>query len=394
MKYRESSLISNIPNWSLKNKRVFVRIDANVPLSNGAVFDDFRLRAILPTLTLLREKGAKIILGTHIGRPTGYDRKLSTTLLVPWFQQQGFEVTVQRDLAQAQRHSYAITDTLLLLENLRFFPGEQGRDPLFAQQMKELADYYVNDAFAVLHRHDSSVTLLPALFDQSHRTIGLLVERELRHLTPVRDQGAHPYLVIMGGGKGSDKISLIHHFLSKIDTIVICPALCFTFLKAQGYEVGKSIVDEEQLSAASELVLSARQKGVRVILPQDVLIARGSFSGPISVCAVDAIPVDAVGISIGPRTVAQIQREIAAAQTVVFNAAMGFFHRPQTLEATKELLQALTIAQGMTIIGGGESAAAAHYFHLAHGINYISTGGGAALAYLSGQELPGLARFR
>lgn len=385
------TIVSKLPDWHLKNKRVFFRADLNVPIDTaGNIFNDFRLHAILSTIDMLITKGCKIILATHMGRPKKEERHLSTHTLVSWFEQQGYKITHEPDLQKAKQKSHLINDTILLLENMRFFPGEKKDDKEFAQQLKQLADYYVNDAFALLHRTDTSITLLPQLFDADTRTIGPLVEQELTTLGNIRFNPAHPYMLIIGGGKVHDKLPYLFDFLDKVDVIALCPAIVFTLAKAMGTRVGRSLVDDSALEQMQKFLRVAQEKNVRILFPVDYLIAQENLEGPLSYCDADNIPENAVGIAIGPKTIEAWKQEIKKTETIFFNAAMGMLERPETLEPLKQLLYVVAESSAYTIVGGGQSVATVKKYHLEHGINYLSTGGGAALAYVGGQELPGI----
>jgi phosphoglycerate kinase len=385
------TLACHIPEWDLANKRVFLRADLNVPLKNGAIDDDYRLRAIVPTIKLLQEKGALVLLATHIGRPKTPDPKLSTRLLIPWLAQQGFTVTFAQTPQEAAR-LLSLRTPLVLLENLRFFPGEQAHASLFAQELANLGDFYVNDAFGTLHRADTSVTLVPPLLPPEKRSIGLLVERELAALEKIRTKPEKPFVAIIGGGKVADKLPLLTGLLSHADTILLCPALVFTFLQAQKKPVGKSLVDPTHLTACSEFLELAKHKQVNIVFPLDYQIALNTIAGSLTYVDAETIPSNGIGISIGPKTIAAYTQILNGAHTTFFNAAMGFSQREETLHSTYALLQTIAKKADTTrVVGGGDSIAAVQKCGLEKKIGYLSTGGGATLAYISGAPLPGLA---
>ncbi len=387
--------VCHLAEWNLTNARILLRADLNVPLINGTIADDYRLRALVPTIQLIQQKGGTIILLTHLGRPKGSDPKLSTRILIPWFAAHGLTVTyaaTPHDAAQilsAHKNS-GLPTPILLLENLRFFSGEKARDPQFAQELAALGDYYVDDAFGSLHRTDTSITLVPALFSPEKRSIGLLVEKELITLDRLRTQAQKPFVAVIGGGKVADKLPLIKGLLSKIDTLLLCPAIVFTFMKAQGKEVGKSLIDPTELAACTDLMIQAREKNVAIGMPLDYQIVRDSMTGPLSYVDVATFPANGFGISIGPKTIAAYTAILMQAKTIFFNAAMGFARRQETLTGTEALLKALAQAPGFSVIGGGDSVAIAKQLGLEQKIGYLSTGGGAMLAAISGNELPGL----
>ncbi len=379
---------SHLPEAHLSGRRVFLRADLSVPVIQGSIIDDFRLKAIEPTLKLLVEKGTKIILTTHRGRPKEYDANLSTKVLMPWFEKRGYKIEWESDLEKAYERSLQLSPgSILLLENLRFYKAEQDPDEEFAQRLRQLGDYYINDAFALLHRKDTSITLLPALYEPQDKTIGLLIEKELAELskltTPTR-----PFLIILGGGKVHDKLPFIEKLLDKADSIIVLPALAFTFLKALGTQVGLSLVDTEALPHIQGILDKAREKNVTIILPVDYLVALDSLQGPL--IETDTIPQNGLGIAVGSKSLSQYERVIDQAETIFFNGAMGLLERPDTLWPLEELLRAIAQSNTLSVIGGGESVAAVHKYHLESLISFCSTGGGASLYYLSYGNFPSL----
>ncbi len=384
---------SHLPSANLTNRRVFLRADLNVPLDNGSIASDFRLKALQPTLELLIAKKARIILATHMGRPQGVDVSLSTKILIFWFENQGYTILWASSLEEAENRSLALAPkTILLLENMRFFEGEQSTDAAkrqkFAHQLRALADYYVNDAFALLHRQDTSITLLPELYDKKDKTIGFLIEREINTLSKLFEDPQRPFMLIIGGGKVKDKLPFIEKLLDKVNIMVILPALVFTFLKALGKDVGKSLVDDEFLEPARQILLKAKEKSVRIIFPLDFMVLTDSLAGDIKI--VKDIPANALGIAVGPETLELYKKEIAKVKTVFVNGAMGISQRPETLEPLYELLQSIAHLGTCSIIGGGDSVSAVYHSHLENKITYCSTGGGASLYFLTCGTLPAL----
>jgi phosphoglycerate kinase len=386
-------LHSALPTYDLANKRVFLRADLNVPLRDSLILNDFRLRALLPTINFILNKGASIILATHIGRPKSPIPSLSTKILIPWFEQHGYSVDYEYDLDAAYKKSY-YPHQILLLENVRFFDGETSNDPLFAQRLAALGDFYVNDAFGTLHRTESSIVDVPYLFSYEKRTIGFLIERELRALNPLIENPALPFVVCLGGGKIKTKLPFIEHLLGKATTILLCPALVFTLLKAQGKNVGRSRI-EPDLIHDSKLLLTHAQYHAKTSLafPLDYQIALDEKFQQLIFTDDDAIPDNAQGISIGPRTLEKFSRILKDAKTIFFNAAMGFAHNPETLQSTFALIKAINESNAYSFIAGGDSVMMAQESGHIHNISFFSTGGGATLAYLSGQSLPGLVPF-
>lgn len=378
-------LISHLPDWKCTNKRIVLRADLNVPLDGGTILSDMRLRAIQPTLDEIIRKNATTILITHIGRPKTIDASLSTRALVPWFQKNSYPIIFASTIQHADELSLKNPGSVILLENLRFFPEEKEKNIKLAKELARLGDYFVQDAFGSLDNDDTSITLLPEQFDASKRTIGLLIEKELSELDALITNIAHPFCIILGGNKASDKIPLIKHMRKRADSILLCPALVFSFLKAEGIPVGKSLVENSVLDTCKTIL----QKN-NLTFPLDYLVAEGDENGPLSF--VDVLKTQDFGISIGPKTIAFFSELIKDAQTVFFNGAIGFSKRPETLEGMHELFRAMAKSKGKSIIAGGDSSAALEQLDI-KGITYVSTGGGAALAYLSGQPLPGLKPF-
>lgn len=381
-----------IKSWNLHNKRVFVRADLNIPLEHGKILNDFRLISILPTIDYILGKGGSIVLATHIGRPKNHESELSTQILVPWFEQRGYSILFLTNVAEIAQHN-VIPKQIILVENLRFFPGEKDGDPFFAKQLASNSDYYVNDAFGVVHESNCSTTLLPYEFPENKRSIGFLMEKELQMLSTLRDNPPHPFVAILGGGKIADKIPLINGLLNTVDTILICPALCFSFLKALGEPVGKSLVDDNIQKLCTEIIDKSHKAGINILFPVDYQVATDSIDGPLSVTTATDFPTDAIGISIGPKTVELFTTEINQAKTIFLNCAMGFADRQETRESTYSIIRAMAHTTATTVIAGGDSIDAAFASGSAPSISHLSSGGGAALTYLSGNLLPGLAAF-
>ena len=385
-------IYANFSQWKMENKRIFVRADLNVPLANGIITNDFRLTSACATIDYILNHRGSIVLATHIGRPKNKEPELSTKILIPWFEQRGYSILFVQDIATIATLPI-IAKQIILIENLRFFPEEKNGDPFFAKQLARTAYYYINDAFGVIQRSDCSVALLPYEFPQERRSIGLLMEKELQALTILRDNPARPFVAILGGGKIEDKIPLIASLVNKVDTLLLCPALCFSFLKVLAKPVGQSLVNDTMLTLCKKIILEAENTNTRYMFPVDYQIAYDSIDGPLAVVSADAFPENAVGISIGPKTVALFAAEIKQAKTVFLNCAMGFENRPETRQSTKNIINAMAQSSANTIIAGGDSVDIAldtpHY----QSIDHLSTGGGAALAYLSDTLLPGLAAF-
>lgn len=383
---------SKLAHWNVANKRVFLRADLNVPLVDGKIRNDFRLQNILPTLNFLINQNASIILATHIGRPKNKEPELSTRILLSWFEKRGYKIRFEPDpisLAQEKMRPQEI----IMLENLRFFPGEKNNDIFFAKQLAHTADYYVNDAFGTIHEHDCSVALLPYEFPENKRSIGFLIEKELSVFDELKNDAHHPFIAILGGGKIKDKIPLIYSLVDKIDTLFLYPAICFSFLKTLKKPIGKSLIDDTMLKKCKEIILQAENSNTHYIFPVDYQVSYDSFDGPLAIVAATEFPDNAIGISIGPKTVEECVTIINSAKTIFFNCAMGFSDRPETQESTKNIIDAMAQSSAKTIIAGGDSVDSALHTAYYTNIDHLSTGGGAALAYLSGAMMPGLTPF-
>jgi 3-phosphoglycerate kinase len=377
-------------SWHCKGQRIFLRTDLNIPLANGVIIGDQRLQTIQPTLDYLLKKETQVILATHIGRPEKRDPALSTKHLVPWFQKKGYAIKYIETIQEI--HEATIEPhTIILLENLRFFPGEKKNDIQFAQELAALAPWYVNDAFGTLHRTDSSITLLADQYAPDHRSIGFLIEKELAVLNDLKNNPVHPVCFILGGGKVADKIPFIEHLYGFADIIVLCPALVFTFLKSFGKPIGKSLIDQTALTTIPAL-LAKKNKKTTIVFPQDYQIAHNDINGPLSYTDINSFPRNGVGISIGPKSIAFITELINTAGTIFYNGMMGFENRKETLEGITAILTAMSDSSATTYVAGGDSIALVDQLKL-KGITHCITGGGATLAYLSNQALPGLQPF-
>lgn len=394
---RYSFLSTCITTHNFAHQRVLLRADLNVPLDKqGTILNEHRLSTLLPTIDLLLARKATITIVTHIGRPKEPSAALSTQQFLPWFEQRGYEIYYAATLDEAYTLSHTHTNVIILLENVRFFNGEKESDVAFAKQLARLGDYYVNDAFATLHRTDTSIALVPTLFPFNKRCLGLLVEKELYMLNQLLDKPKRPYVVVVGGGKVADKIPLLVNMLDKADTILLCPAIVFSFLYAHGIATGKSLVDTTSAALCRDFLMEAQRKGVHVVLPTDYIVANEAFDGPLQKESVTEtnFPPNAVGISIGPKTAEHYAEICSQAQSLFMNGLMGSVQRPETLTSTATIFNALAHnTSALRIIGGGDSVAAAELLAPHSNIGYFSTGGGATLMYLSGQPLPGLLPF-
>lgn len=382
----------------LSGKRVLVRCDFNVPLKDGVITDDGRIRAALPTLQKLLDSGAKVITMAHLGRPKG--QVMPEFSLAPVAQRLaeliGVKVTLAEDTTGADAKAKAValaTGEILMLENVRFDPRETSKDDAeraaFAAEMAALADCYVSDGFGVVHRKQTSVydvaKLLPA-------AAGFLVLKEIESLRKATENPERPYTVVLGGSKVSDKLGVIANLLTKADTLLIGGGMAFTFLAAQGYAVGKSLLESDQIDTVKGYLDQAKQNGVELVLPVDVVVApEFKADAPATVVAADAIPEDQMGLDIGPKSGELFAAKIAESKTVAWNGPMGVFEFPAFAGGTKAVAKALQDGTAFGIVGGGDSAAAVRQLGFDESkFSHISTGGGASLELLEGKVLPGI----
>ncbi|HUR63223.1 MAG TPA: phosphoglycerate kinase [Candidatus Thermoplasmatota archaeon] len=390
-------MVRTLRDGDFKGQRVLVRVDFNVPLEDGKVTDDARIAAALPTIDFLRKAGAKVILVSHLGRPKAKpDPQFSLKPVADHLRNHlGVPVAFAADCVGPVAASAVAAlkpGEVLLLENVRFHPGEERNDPAFCQQLAALADRYVNDAFGTAHRAHASTTGVAHLLPSA---AGLLIEKEVGALGDALDRPARPFTAIMGGAKVSDKILVIEKLLEKVDRLLIGGGMAFTFLKAQGHEVGKSLVEPDRLELARSLLQRAKDKGVEVLLPVDVEAA-DAFDAKATHRAVKVshMKPEWMGLDIGPLTTQQFTEAIAGSRTVLWNGPMGVFEMDAFAFGTKAIAQAVARNPGTTVVGGGDSAAAAKKFHVEDQMTHVSTGGGASLEFLEGKVLPGIAALQ
>ena len=394
MNYNKKS----IEDVNVSGKRVLCRCDFNVPTKDGKITSDKRIVAAMPTIRYLVDHKAKVILCSHMGKPKGeYKPELSLQVVADRISELlGQRVIMAKDVAgeDAKAKAAALQDgQVMLLENTRFEKGETKNDPELSKALASMADLFVNDAFGTAHRAHSSTA---GVADYLPAVCGYLIQKEVSIMGKALADPERPFVAILGGAKVSDKLNVINNLLEKVDTLIIGGGMAFTFLAAKGYNIGKSLVDSEKIDYCKEMMAKAEAKGVKLLLPVDAVVA-DSFPNPIDAeipvqtVAADAIPSDKMGLDIGEKSQALFAEAAKTAKTVVWNGPMGVFENPTLAKGTIAVAQALAESSAVTIVGGGDSAAACEQLGFADKITHISTGGGASLEFLEGLELPGIA---
>ena len=394
MNYNKKS----IEDVNVAGKRVLCRCDFNVPTKNGKITSDKRIVAAMPTIKYLVDHNAKVILCSHMGKPKGeWKPELSLQVVADRISELlGKPVIMAKDVVgeDAKAKAAALKDgEVMLLENTRFEKGETKNDPELSKALASMADLFVNDAFGTAHRAHSSTA---GVADYLPAVCGYLVQKEVSIMGKALADPERPFVAILGGAKVSDKLNVINNLLEKVDTLIIGGGMAFTFLAAKGYNIGKSLVDSEKIDYCKEMMAKAEAKGVKLLLPVDSVVA-ASFPNPIDAeievetVAADAIPADKMGLDIGEKSQALFAEAVKSAKTVVWNGPMGVFENPTLAKGTIAVAQALADSTAVTIVGGGDSAAACEQLGFADKITHISTGGGASLEFLEGLELPGVA---
>ena len=387
-----------LKDYDFTDKKVLVRVDFNVPQTKdgtGHIVDDSRIVAALPTIRQLLKQNAAVILMSHLGRPKGPEAKFTLRPVAERLEELlgqkvhflASETVVDASVKQAAAALKG--GEVALLQNTRFVSGETKNDPAFSKDLASLADIFVNDAFATCHRAHSSNVGVAALLPSA---LGLLVQKEVDIMGEALQDPKHPFVAILGGAKVSDKIGVIENLLDKVDTILIGGGMAYTFLKAMGKEIGTSLLEADKLELAKDLLHRAKEKGVRVELPTDGVIADAvAENQKTAIVSIDAIPADKMSLDIGPETIKTFTSIVKEAKTVVWNGPMGVFEIKQFSNGTLALAKAMAECQGTTIIGGGDSAAAVEQAGYKEQMTHVSTGGGASLEFLEGKELPGIA---
>lgn len=383
-----------IKDIDLAGKRVFCRVDFNVPMEDGQVTDDTRIRAAIPTIQYMVEHGAKVILASHLGRPKGeVKEELRLTAAGERLAELLGKDVQKLDESTGTKVEQAVADMqdgdVILLENVRFHAGEEKNDAELAKQFASLADVFVNDAFGAAHRAHASTA---GVADYIPGVLGFLVEKELDVLGKALSNPERPFTAIIGGAKVKDKIGVIDHLLDKVDHLLIGGGLSYTFTRAEGYETGNSLVEEDKIELAKSFIEKAEEKGVKLHLPVDAVVAK-EFSNDTEtkVVLVSAIPEGWMGLDIGPETAKQYAEVIAHSKLIIWNGPMGVFEMSTYENGTKTVADAMANTEGYTVIGGGDSAAAVEKFEVANKMDHISTGGGASLEFMEGKVLPGVA---
>ncbi len=389
--------IRSVRDLDVEGRRVFVRVDFNVPLDDGKVTDDTRIRAALPTIELIIERGGRPVLASHLGRPKGkpnpeYSLEPAGARLAELL---SAEVLLADDcIGDGPRK--VVSDLregqIALLENLRFHPGEEENDENFAKELARLAEVYVDDAFGAAHRAHASVSALPRLIRD--RGAGLLMEAELGALGKLKDEPPHPYVAVLGGAKVSDKIAVLEALLARVDRLVIGGAMANTFLAAQGHPMGKSLVEEDKLALARTILTRAEERKVELLLPVDVVVASSTKAESGRTVGVDQLEADDMALDGGPESVARFAAAMKDAKAIFWNGPMGLFENAAFAKGTLGVAEAMGKAPGFTVVGGGDSVAAVQQANMADSFDHVSTGGGASLELLEGRKLPGVEALR
>jgi phosphoglycerate kinase len=377
----------------VKGKKVFCRVDFNVPMKDGEVTDDTRIKAALKTIDYLSDQGAIVILASHLGRPKG--QVVEELRLDPVAKRLSDLIgknIIKTDAVYGDEVNEAIqgmdSGDILLIENVRFEAGEEKNDPALAQQFADMADLYVNDAFGAAHRAHASTT---GVAEKLTAAAGFLMEKEMDVLGKALENPARPFTAIIGGAKVKDKINVIDNLLEKVDNLIIGGGLAYTFIKAQGHEIGKSLLEEDKIDMANAFMQKAKEKGVKFVLPIDAVVADDfSETANTKIVPIDQIPADWEALDIGPETRESYQNIVADSKLVIWNGPMGVFELNAFAGGTKAVAEALADTEGYTVIGGGDSAAAVEKFGFAKEMDHVSTGGGASLEFMEGKVLPGV----
>lgn len=389
--------MKDISTFDFSGKKALIRVDFNVPLKDGIVGDDTRIRAALPTINTVLDKGGSVILMSHLGRPKANEDEFSLTQVIPTLKELlGRDVLFANDCVGENAVDLAenLQDgQVLLLENLRYYPEEKAGDVDFASKLASLGDVYINDAFGTAHRAHASTAVIAQFFPEN-KMFGKLMEKELIGIEKVLNNSEKPVSAIIGGAKVSSKIGIIENLLPKIDNLIIGGGMTFTFVKAKGGKIGDSLVEDDYLEMAKEIMEEAEKQNVTILLPIDSVIAdRFSGDATIKVVNTDNIPDAWMGLDIGPQACEEVEKVLLASKTILFNGPMGVFEIEEFANGTKRLVDAIaksTANGAFSLVGGGDSVAAVNVFNRKDEVSYVSTGGGAMLESLEGKDLPGI----
>ncbi|WP_077624848.1 phosphoglycerate kinase [Sediminibacillus massiliensis] len=382
-----------IKDIDVKGKKVFCRVDFNVPMSDGEVTDDTRIKAALPTIKHLVEQGGRVILASHLGRPKGeVVEELRLDAVAKRLSDLLGQTVIKTDQVYGEEVNEALSQLtdgdVLLIENVRFNPGEEKNDPELAKEFANMADVYVNDAFGAAHRAHASTA---GIAEHLPSAAGFLMQKELDVLGKALSDPERPFTAIIGGAKVKDKIGVIDHLLDKVDNLIIGGGLAYTFIKARGFEIGQSLLEEDKIDLAKEFMQKAKDNGVNMIMPEDIIVG-DDFSNDANTQEVDIenIPSDWEGMDIGPKTREKYSQIIADSKLIIWNGPMGVFELDTFANGTKAVAEAMANTNGYSVIGGGDSAAAVEKFGYADQMDHVSTGGGASLEFMEGKVLPGV----
>ena len=382
-----------LQDLDVKGKKAFCRVDFNVPMQDGKITDDTRIKAALKTINYLSDQGAIVILASHLGRPKGQVvEELRLDPVADRLSDLTGKEIVKTDAVYGKEVNEAISQLgngdILLIENVRFEPGEEKNDPTLAQAFADMADIYVNDAFGAAHRAHASTA---GVAEKLPAAAGFLMEKEIDVLGKALENPARPFTAVIGGAKVKDKINVIDHLLDKVDNLIIGGGLAYTFIKAQGHEIGKSLLEEDKIELAKQFMKKAEEKGVNFVLPVDAVVADDfSETANTKIVPIDQIPADWEALDIGPNTREVYSEIVAGSKLIIWNGPMGVFEMNAFAGGTKAVAESLANTEGYTVIGGGDSAAAVEKFGLAKDMDHVSTGGGASLEFMEGKVLPGV----
>lgn len=379
--------ISTLPNLPLEHATVFLRVDLNVPMRNKKILDDYKLIKSLETIDYILQKKANIVLATHIGRPTGFDEELSTKNLLAWFKERHYDIAFEADIYSKDLQTFNYPTQIVLVENLRFFKEEQMHALQFAQMLKGMGSFYINDAFGTLHRDDVSVALLATLYSPEKKTFGFLVEKELNMLSTLKNNPPRPFSILIGGAKVKEKTEIMQSLIAQTDQIFIAPAISFAFMQQKNLEIGTSFIEENSVIVVDEFLETLKNYPTILYEPIDYLVEENNtYSNKKRT----EFTKKSKGISIGEQTIELYCNALQKSKTILINGAFGFQDKPETLEPFFKILTSISQQNVVSVVCGGDSSGIARQLGFENKLSYLSTGGGSALAYLSNKKMPGL----